>query len=166
MSRRIICENIRSAYNVGNIIRTADALGRGVVISGYTPSPHTQPKVHKSALWAENSIPLIDFGDMVWDTQPAIQRARDKHLLCVAAEITQTSRPLSHDCFVSQDSIFLYDKKKYNWLAVWVGNEVTGVEQSTLAAMDLVVHIPMQGIKASLNVWQAAAIFMRERRWL
>lgn len=31
MKKRIVMENLRSAYNVGNIIRTADALSRGVI---------------------------------------------------------------------------------------------------------------------------------------
>ncbi len=31
MNKRVVVENLRSAYNVGNIIRTADALGRGVI---------------------------------------------------------------------------------------------------------------------------------------
>ncbi len=39
---------------------------------------------------------------------------------------------------------------------------MTGVEQETLEKSDTVVHIPMQGIKESLNVGQAAAIIMRE----
>gem|GEM_PF-6721821 len=32
MQKRVVCENLRSAYNVGNIIRTADGLGRGVIL--------------------------------------------------------------------------------------------------------------------------------------
>jgi len=58
----IILENIRSAYNVWNIIRTADALGRGVVISWYTPHPDRNSRVSKSALWADKSVDIIDFG--------------------------------------------------------------------------------------------------------
>ena len=50
----IILENIRSAYNVGNVIRTADALGREVRITGYTPSPLDHPKVKKTSLGAED----------------------------------------------------------------------------------------------------------------
>jgi tRNA G18 (ribose-2'-O)-methylase SpoU len=46
----IVLENIRSAYNVGNVIRTCDALGYGAVISGYTPHPSRDTKVAKSAL--------------------------------------------------------------------------------------------------------------------
>lgn len=46
----VILENIRSAYNVGNVIRTADALGWKVWIIGYTPSPLDNPKVRKTSL--------------------------------------------------------------------------------------------------------------------
>ncbi len=46
----VILENIRSAYNVGNVVRTADALGRDVRITGYTPSPLEHPKVKKTSL--------------------------------------------------------------------------------------------------------------------
>jgi tRNA G18 (ribose-2'-O)-methylase SpoU len=43
-----------------------------------------------------------------------------------------------------------------------MGNEITGVEQTTLDRSDLVVHIPMVGAKESFNVGQAAAVMMRE----
>lgn len=46
----VILENIRSAYNVGNVVRTADALGQDVRITGYTPSPLEHPKVKKTSL--------------------------------------------------------------------------------------------------------------------
>lgn len=50
MKPLIILENLRSAYNVGTIIRTADALGWQVVCSGYSPDPIREPKVLKSSL--------------------------------------------------------------------------------------------------------------------
>ena len=50
MRNVVILENIRSAYNVGNVVRTADSLGRDVRIVGYTPSPLTHPKVLKTSL--------------------------------------------------------------------------------------------------------------------
>ena len=52
----VILENIRSAYNVGNVVRTADSLGRDVRIVGYTPSPLDHPKVLKTSLGAEQNI--------------------------------------------------------------------------------------------------------------
>ncbi len=50
MRKVVILENIRSAYNCGNIIRTADALGREVWLVGYTPHPEEQSKVKKTSL--------------------------------------------------------------------------------------------------------------------
>ena len=52
----VILENIRSAYNVGNIIRTADALGRDVWLTGYSPSPEDTQKVVKTSLGAEKNV--------------------------------------------------------------------------------------------------------------
>jgi len=67
----------------------------------------------------------------------------------IAAEITKDSLPL--DTF----------KDTFSDIAIIFGNEVDGVLDSTLALVDHVVHIPMHGIKESLNVGQSSAIFMR-----
>ena len=64
----IVIENVRSAYNVGNIIRTADALGYHVVLSGYTASPDTDHRIHKTALGAQDNLEIIHF----WDTKEAL----------------------------------------------------------------------------------------------
>ena len=47
-------------------------------------------------------------------------------------------------------------------IAIVFGNENAGVLEETLDYVDHIIHIPMQGVKESLNVGQAAAIFMRE----
>ena len=52
----VVLENIRSAYNVWNVIRTADSLGWEVRITGYTPSPLDNPKVKKASLSAEENV--------------------------------------------------------------------------------------------------------------
>ena len=142
----VILENIRSAYNVGNIIRTADALGWQVRLTWYSPSPEDTQKVVKTSLGAENTVGLKQFGHTV----EAVEFAKEQKLLVVAAEITK-------------DSISLETMKKetYPWVAVIFWNEVDGVLESTLQLVDQVVHIPMQGIKESLNVGQTSAIFMR-----
>ena len=148
MSRRIvILENIRSAYNVWNIIRTADSLWWEVWIVGYTPSPVDNPKVCKTSLWAENTVWLRQF-DFTID---AIQEAREMWLEIIAAELTENSVSLGE-----------YVCKSENWIAVIFGNEVDGVMPKTLKEVDWVVEIPMQWIKESMNVGQSTAIFMRE----
>jgi tRNA (guanosine-2'-O-)-methyltransferase len=68
----------------------------------------------------------------------------------IAAEITEKAVSLSSFHPHSQDIVVIF------------GNEVEGVLEQTLAKVDAVVAIPMQGIKESLNIGQSAAIFMRE----
>ena len=145
----VILENIRSAYNVWNIIRTADSLWWKVWIVWYTPSPEDNPKVCKTSLWAENTVWLRQF-DFTID---AVKEAREMWLEIIAAELTK-------------DSISLWDYvcKSENWIAVIFGNEVDGVMEKTLKEVDAVVEIPMQWIKESMNVGQSSAIFMRELR--
>lgn len=68
----MILENLRSAYNVGNIVRTADALEREIRIVGYTPSPLEHPKVKKTSLGAEEQVSILQFDF----TTEAIQEAK------------------------------------------------------------------------------------------
>ena len=139
----IILENIRSAYNVGNVIRTADALGREVRITGYTPSPLDHPKVKKTSL----ALKQFDY------THDAIAYAKEQKIWVIAAEITP-------------DAIDLQSFSENNRadMAIVFGNEVEGVLPETLKAVDQVVFIPMQWVKESLNIGQSTAIFMRALR--
>ncbi len=149
----VILENIRSAYNVGNIIRTADALGWQVRLAWYTPSPTDSQKVIKTSLWAENNVGIKQFGY----TPEAIAFAKQENLLVIAAEITKDSISLAS----LQKSSHLPTGQAGPGVAVIFWNEVDGVLDSTLKLVEKVVHIPMQGIKESLNVGQSSAIFMR-----
>ncbi len=149
MRNIVILENIRSAYNVWNIIRTADSLWWEVRITWYTPSPLDNLKVCKTSLWAENNVWLKQF-DFTID---AIKEAREMWLEIIAAELTENSV-----------SLWEYVNKSDNWVAVIFWNEVDGVMEKTLKEVDAVVEIPMQWIKESMNVGQSTAIFMRELR--
>lgn len=142
----VILENIRSAYNVGNIIRTADALGWKVWLTGYSPSPQQTPKVAKTSLGAENNVDLKQFGF----TKEAIDYAKDIGLSVLAAEITPNA--VAVDKYVNQ----------WKGVAVVFGNEVEWVLEETLKLVDDVVYIPMNWIKESLNVGQSSAIIMWE----
>lgn len=144
----IILENLRSAYNVGTIIRTADVLGFSVWCVGYTPSPFFDNKVAKTSLWAENHVSIKHF-----KTMQECKNALDKTYVLIAAEITSDSIWL-------QDFVNIQKEKNQTEIAVVFGNEVSGVEDETLKMVDCVVHIPMIWHKESLNVAQTAAIFM------
>jgi len=138
---RIVLHNIRSAHNVGSIFRTADALGvTRVYCSGYTPSPLDRfgrpvKEIAKTALGAEESIP--------WE---------------ILKRPNTTLRALKHDGFtiigIEQDKR-AQDYKNYippEKVVILVGNEVRGLSSSLRSACDILVEIPMQGKKESLNV--------------
>jgi 23S rRNA (guanosine2251-2'-O)-methyltransferase len=148
MYKIVILENIRSAYNVGNIIRTADALWWEVWMTGYTPTPSDSSRIGKSALGSQDYVPLRSFAT----TQQAIGAAKVLWCVVIAAELCEWANQLKVES----------QKLKVNAVAVVLWNEVVGVEQSTLSLVDSVVYIPMHGYKESLNVGQTAAIFMWE----
>ncbi len=153
MQKRIVCENLRSAYNVGNIIRTADGLWRGVILVWYT-APKEHKKVSKTALWAEEHVAMMSFEGL----ELFYNWVQTEKLCLLAAEKTETSIALG-----SQD---FSDAMKWcnghAGFALVMGNEITWVEQTTLHLSDYIVHIPMLGLKESFNVGQAAAILMWE----
>lgn len=143
----IILENIRSAYNVWNIIRTADALWWNVWLSGYTPHPDEQIKVLKTSLWAEENVWLRRFDD----TLQAIESARDNWCHVFAWEIVNNAKPLNNIWNLYNENVALI---------LW--NEVDWVLKSTLKLVDEILYIPMNWVKESMNVGQSAAIFMWE----
>ena len=145
----VVLENIRSAYNVGNVIRTADSLWREVWITWYTPSPIDNPKVKKTSLGAEENVWLRQFDY----TEDVIKECKSLNIPCISAEITPDAISLSE-----------YSKNS-NWsIAIVFWNEVEWVLPQTLKQVEKVVYIPMQWIKESMNIWQSTAIFMRELR--
>ena len=150
MARKIVVlENIRSAYNVGNVIRTADSLWWEVWLTGYTPSPLDNPKVKKTSLWAEENVGLRQFDY----TEDVIEECKRLNISYIAAEITPTATSLAD---------FSVD---FSWdIAIIFWNEVEGVLPQTLQNVEKVVYIPMQWIKESMNIWQSTAIFMWELR--
>ena len=86
-NRVVLLENIRSAYNVWNIIRTADALWWDVWLSWYTPHPDEQIKVTKTSLGAEKTVWLKRFDD----AKQAIKFARENDFFILAWEITENA---------------------------------------------------------------------------
>lgn len=145
----VVLENIRSAYNVWNVIRTADSLWWEVRITWYTPSPLDNPKVKKTSLGAEENVGLRQFDY----SEDVINECKKLNIKCIAAEITPEATALSDF------------SEKYSWdIAIIFWNEVEWVLPQTLKQVEEVVYIPMQWIKESMNIWQSTAIFMRELR--
>jgi len=151
----LILHDIRSAYNVGAIFRTADGAGVSkIYLSGYTPIPSDENKSHKTqadkmiektALGAEKSIPW----EKCEDLEKLLEKLKKDKINIVALEKNDGAT----------------DIKKYKTkfpMALILGNEVKGVPLDILQKCDAVVSIPMRGQKESLNVSVAAGIAMYE----
>ena len=146
---------MRSAHNVGSMLRTADGLGIACVyLTGYTPYPSskddirlphmaakTAHQIHKTALGAEKSV--------IWRFEPDVKKVigelRAQAYKLVALEQTD-------------EAIELRQLKPVGKVALIVGSEVGGLEKSVLDLCDTHVQIPMSGKKESFNVSVAAAI--------
>jgi 23S rRNA (guanosine2251-2'-O)-methyltransferase len=142
----VVLENIRSAYNVGSIFRTADAfLLQGMYICGYTAYP-PHKEIRKTALGADETVHWKHFKKV----QDALDELRAEGFKIYAVEQANNSIHLQQ---------FNYGGEK---VAVILGNEVTGVEQSTIEQTDGCIEIPQLGMKHSLNVSVAAGVVLWE----
>lgn len=141
-----VLENIRSAYNVGSVFRTADAfLLESIYLCGYTAFP-PHKEIKKTALGAEETVSWKHFRNIA----EALAEIRSLGYKVYAVEQAVDSWKLG--------SFSVEDDK----IAVIFGNEVTGVEQSTIALCDGVIEIPQLGMKHSLNVATAAGVVLWE----
>jgi 23S rRNA (guanosine2251-2'-O)-methyltransferase len=140
-----VLENVRSAYNVGSVFRTADAfLIEAVYLCGYTAFP-PHKEIRKTALGAEETVHWKHFKT----TTAAITELRTDGFGIYAVE-------------QAQGSLKLHAFKGRRKIAVIFGNEVTGVEQSTILQTDGCIEIPQWGMKHSLNIATAAGIVLWE----
>jgi tRNA G18 (ribose-2'-O)-methylase SpoU len=137
----IILDNLRSAFNVGAIFRTCDALAvSGLYLCGYTACP-PHSKLEKTSLGTIGYVPWKKFDGAL----DAVRHCNEQGIPVWAAETTSGSLP-----FQSAP----YPEK----LAIVFGNEALGVSADVLAACDELVEIPLCGFKNSLNVSVACGV--------
>ena len=142
-----VLENVRSAYNVGSVFRTADAfLIEAIYITGYTAKP-PHKEIKKTALGAEETVDWKYFAS----ANEAIFSLKQDGYKVFAIEQVEGSHELQAVSFEPEEKI-----------AVIFGNEVTGVEQSTISLCDGCIEIPQLGMKHSLNIATAVGVVLWE----
>ncbi|MEJ7586188.1 MAG: RNA methyltransferase [Ferruginibacter sp.] len=143
----IVLENIRSAYNVGSVFRTADAfLLEAIYICGYTCKP-PHKEIKKTALGAEEIVRWKHFDH----TELAMEELRGLDYKIFAVEQAEGSTMLNE-----------LDLSPGQKIAVIFGNEVTGVEEATMRQCNGCIEIPQFGMKHSLNIATAAGVVLWE----
>lgn len=153
----VVLDNLRSAHNVGTILRTAEGLGwRTVYLCGTTPAPplpgdprppyaqdRAAREIAKTALGAETHLRLR----YAADTADALGALRTAGYRIVALE-------------QAPGAVSLEECPPDTLTALVVGNEVTGIAAGILGRCNMVTQIPMLGHKESFNVAVAAGIAM------
>lgn len=137
----VILDNIRSANNVGAMFRSSDGAGVShVYVCGITATPGHK-KVAKTALGAEEVISWSHYPDIL----AAVADARSKGYTICAIE-------------GGQNALSLFDTDLPEKIAIVMGSEYAGVDPDVLDEADVIVALPMRGIKQSLNVAVAFGI--------
>ncbi len=184
----VMLDNLRSAWNVGAIFRTADGLGvRKLYLCGITPTP-PHAGIRKTALGAEEWV--------AWEYAPdAVEKAKalkaqgaqlwaieegegSKSLEEIAAEGREWKKSQNRAADGDQHPRSprsgrrngSYDQEGIGHgnmdrsggqaapILLILGNEIAGVDPELLTLCDQIIAIPMRGRKRSLNVEVAFAI--------
>jgi len=151
----LILHNIRSAYNVGAIFRTADGAGVDhIYLTGYTPLPPDKSQMYvtrpekmiiKTALGAHETVEWSGHKEI----DSVVEQLKKDDIQIVALE--QGDDSIDYKKFTSNISV-----------ALVLGNEPVGIDEQTLSLCDMMIDIPMRGDKNSLNVSVAAGIAIYE----
>ena len=146
----VLLDNVRSLYNTGSILRTADATGvERVVLCGITPRPdqggRQRRAIAKTALGAEESVAW----EYQADTGTALRALAVDGYRIVALETSAAAVDL------------------FTWSPAWpvclvFGHEREGISRELAPLLDAVIRIPMLGRKGSLNVATAAGVALYE----
>ncbi len=139
----VLLDNIRSAWNVGAILRSADGFGfEHAFLCGITPTPE-QEAVKKTALGAENHVPWSYHKDAV----KLVKGLKKEGWIVLGLEETENSIDIQQ-----------WKKKPKKNIVLIAGGEVTGVDPELLSLCEAVYKIPMNGQKRSFNVSVAFGI--------
>ncbi len=159
MKAILVLDNIRSCYNVGAILRSADGFSVSrVILSGYTPRvhdpellPHLRDKldreIHKTALGAEDMLDIYSCGDI--KTELIKLKSEGWQIVGLENNIDKKTYLLGSEELAEK----LSDR-----VVLVLGEEVKGIDYSLHDIIDLFVEIPMRGQKESFNVSVAAGI--------
>ncbi len=159
----LVLNNIRSTYNVGAILRTAEGLGVAkVVYAGYTPRyddnsllPHLRAKlnrqIERSAIGAEKMVAQETASDL----EKWLDAQKEAYWTVVGLENNLAPEEQERRVILDSES---EQKLAADKIVLVLGEEVNGIPASIREKMDYFLEIPMAGRKESFNVSVATGI--------
>lgn len=141
----IVLDSVRSMHNVGSVFRTGDGFAvEQICLCGITGQPPHR-EIEKTALGATQSVNWSFYQNPL----DAVQELRANGYIIIAIE--QAAGSIMLDEFVPEPG------KKY---ALIFGNEVNGVSEEVMSAIDHCIEIPQFGTKHSFNIVVSAGIVL------
>jgi len=140
----IILDGITDAYNLGSILRTANAVGAHGVVIPKRRAIGLNTAVSKASVGAIEYVPVAQ----VTNIAQTIEYLKKKNIWVVGTDI-------------SGDKPFYKNDLKGN-IALVVGSEGEGTSKLVLENCDFIVNLPMKGQISSLNAAVAGAVVMYE----
>jgi 23S rRNA (guanosine2251-2'-O)-methyltransferase len=141
----VVLDNIRSCNNIGSVFRTSDALlVEKVILCGITATP-PNAEIHKTALDAEKTVAWEYFEK----TEDAVHQLQQNGYTVYALEQVENSVLLPD-----------FHPARGAKIAIVLGNEVKGVQQSVVNICNGSIEIPQFGTKHSFNVSVSAGIVL------
>jgi len=138
----VLADNIRSAMNVGSILRSADGFGFDhAYLCGISPTPENEP-VRKTSLGAEDYVTWSYHKDAV----VLVKGLKKEGWHVLSLEEDKRSANIDKYKTTNRNTVLI------------VGNEVTGVDPELLQLADQILMIPMRGEKRSFNVANAFSV--------
>ncbi|MFO7613894.1 MAG: RNA methyltransferase [Bacteroidales bacterium] len=143
----LVLDDVRSAYNVGSIFRTADAFRvEAIYICGISARP-PHKDISKTALGATESVEWHYFANVL----DAANSLRQNGYRIYALEQAEGSISLGD-----------FQPEKGSKIALIFGHEVFGVKEELLKECNGCIEIPQFGTKHSFNVAISAGIVLWE----
>ncbi len=141
----IVLDSVRSMHNVGSVFRTGDGFAVDqICLCGITGQPPHR-EIEKTALGATQSVNWSYYQNPL----QAIQELRENGYSIIAIE--QAAGSIMLNDFEPETG------KKY---ALIFGNEVNGVSEEAMSAIDHCIEIPQFGTKHSFNIVVSAGIVL------
>ncbi len=137
----LVLDGVQDPGNFGTLVRTAEALGAGAVVSLPGTVDAWNPKAVRAAAGSSFRVPILPLG---WEAAAAALRGAGFTILGAAAEGRSLPSPPPGRA------------------ALIVGNEGSGLSAAVRAEVDELIGIPLRGRAESLNVAAAAAILLHE----
>ena len=191
MKITLVLHNIRSTYNVGAILRTAEGFGISeVILSGYTPwyekpglLPHLALKLERqitktavgadkmvTARWSEDILATLAEKKASGAILAGLENNISDKRLVRLSEAREALKRLSGGRFKAKSDVLRRKTEvsstspegDFPEVVLILGEEVEGIPAEVLSLLDLLFEIPMRGQKESFNVSVAAGIALYE----